>query len=111
MFKFAVKNYRATLTGVVADSRIFPWVIEQEGAITTDQAVDKTGLCTVNGLELCPGSRVIVFGKSDPKLSIATHREFGHEWEICLDWDGCDLTTFPDKEYLVAGLPKVPAID
>jgi hypothetical protein len=66
-----------------------PWRIEQDGKISDEDAINKTGECYVNKVRLFPCDRVTCTG--------STH---GKDWFVTLDWDGCDLTVFPEPEYM-----------
>lgn len=73
-----------------------------------DALVAKAGCCTVNGRLLRPGDRVVLFGETHPKLPSGMHKNFGSEFQVTLDWDGCDLTEFPESGYAKPGLLRIP---
>lgn len=83
----------------------FPFLglyLSTEGSLTPEEAINKTGLCTVNGQCLRPGDRVLVKGTVHESLKAWAHEDNG-----CKDgkihcvfiWDGESLTQFPKYDY------------
>lgn len=105
-----------------------PFHIKTEGEITDEEAIAKTGICTINGFHMNPGDRIVVRGPISRSFPVRVHAEWAMEfrgkrpeffsqvlqswfdqagipeaetstWAITLDWDGCDMTLFPEPEY------------
>ena len=102
---------------------VWPWAIDQKGVRSfTPQK------CIVNGIQMSPGDRKVFRGEISQRFPLCIYRNFAIEfrgqapkffstvrsawfeaagmndgdpvhWEMCVDWDGVDLTIFPEPEY------------
>jgi hypothetical protein len=95
MFNFTISSFNPPANKHGLASSGMPWQINQEGV--QKKEIDN---CLINGIEMRPGERIAFTGRTSNSLSIATVKKFGERWEICLDWDGKNLTVFTEKEYV-----------
>lgn len=95
MFNFTISSFNPPANKNGLATQGMPWQIKQEGVHKKE-----TDICLINGIELRPGERIAFTGRTSNSLSIATFKEYGERWEICLDWDGENITVFPEKEYV-----------